>query len=270
MSTNYTILLPPSEGKASGGLTSDDGPLSSATSFANLIDARREAIAALHEALDLPRAEQRKLFGVKTDALDAAIDANAKLANFGGEDAPLLPAIERYTGVLFTYLDYPSLDPKTQQIFDEHAVIFSGLWGLLRPTDLIPDYKLKIDATLPALGKVSAFWKPYISETLNELLNDHVVWDLLPGAHRRAWNGQALMAAHWRVKFVERKGGKLRTVSHWSKALKGALIGFLCENEIVDAQALVEFSHPEGYVFERGESEIGTRGGELMFMKTVL
>ncbi len=259
---HYTILLPPSESKASGGIPSDDGPLSSATSFPSLIDARCEVISALHEALDLPRAEQRKLFGVKTDALDAAIDANARV-----EDAPLLPAIERYTGVLFTHLDYPSLDGSIQQTFDEHALLFSGLWGLLRPSDLIPDYKLKIEATLPVLGKVSRFWKVPLSATLNEWVDGQSVWDLLPGAHRRAWDCRASMAAHWRVKFVKRQGKKLRTVSHWSKALKGALIQFICERELVEAETLAEFEHPEGYKFQRGESEIGEEGGELVFVK---
>ena len=214
---NYILLLPPSEGKASAGLASEDGPLSDATSFPSLIDARREVIAALHEALELPRDELRQLFGVKTSALDAAIDVNANLA-----DAPLLPAVERYTGVMFDALGYLSLDASTQRPFDDHALLFSGLWGLLRPTDLIPDYKLKIEATLPALGKVSTFWKPHISEMLTEMLDGQVVWDLLPGAHRRAWDGKAATRARWQVKFVERKGKKLRTVSHWSKALKGA------------------------------------------------
>ncbi len=266
---SYTILLPPSEGKASAGFASEDGPLSDATSFPSLIDARREVIAALHEALDdLPRDELRKLFGVKTSALDAAIDANANLA-----DTPLLPAIERYTGVLFNALDYPSLDASTQQAFDDHALLFSGLWGILRPTDLIPNYKLKIEAALPVLGKVSTFWEPHISSTLSELvdaqapIDNQVVWDLLPGAHRRAWDGKAAVRARWRVKFVERKGEKLRTVSHWSKALKGALVQFICERGLTEIDALADFSHPAKYIFQPNVSTVGSDGGELLFVK---
>jgi cytoplasmic iron level regulating protein YaaA (DUF328/UPF0246 family) len=267
---NYTILLPPSEGKAPGGDDcrnwfdiADDRRLNA---YCEMDLPRRAVINALLASLSQPTASLSKLFSVKGERLDEAIATNGKLPA-----GPLMPAIHRYSGVMYDFLDYDSMDSTGQAAFNEHVVIFSGLWGLLRPMDLIPDYKLKMDASLPGLGKVSAFWKPLVSALLNPMLDERVVWDLLPGAHRAAWDGKANYAARWQVKFVqpgERKGKPVyKTVTHWSKALKGALVRFICEQGVTSPDALVDFSHPEGYVYRPDESKLDERGGELLFVK---
>lgn len=267
---DYTILLPPSEGKAGGGdddrswLAIADDPTHNA--FGQLNDVRLQVIHALQEALSQPQTALSKLFGVKDERLATAIATNADLPN-----GPLLPAIRRYTGVLFDYLDYEGMAPETRRAFDERTILFSGLWGLLRPGDLIPDYKLKINASLPEVGRLSTFWKPHISALLNPLLAGFVVWDLLPNAHSRAWDGKSEMAAHWQVKFVQRveKKGETsyRTVSHWSKALKGALVRFICAHDVTDPDPFVDFQHPQGYRFSPEMSKRDERGGELIFVQ---
>ncbi len=267
---NFTILLPPSEGKASGGdadrtwrQIAKDGDCNA---FPRLNPTRRKVIAALRSAMRQPTPELEKLFNVKDDNLAAAIAANRAILR--GE---LRPAIQRYTGVMFDFLDYPSMPPDDRHTFDTHALIFSGVWGLLRPTDLIPDYKLKIDATLPGLGRVSTFWKPQLSRLLNRVLVGQLVWDLLPGAHRTAWDGKAKSAVRWQVKFVERveSRGKVqyRTVNHWSKALKGALVRHLCAHAVTDVDALADFEHPLGYIYDPTMGKRSKNGGEVVFVK---
>ena len=263
---NYTILLPPSEGKAEGGNPRPvEGP---SDAFFELGPQRAKVVKALHSALKQSKVKREKLFGVKGEALERAMCINAQVP-----DGPLLPAIERYSGVMFDFLDYATMPAADRQKFDARAIIFSGLYGILRPTDPICDYKLKMDATLPSkrVGNVASFWKPHISAILNERLAGHVVWDLLPGAHARAWDGKTDYAARWQVKFVQRveKGGKtqLKTVTHWSKALKGALVRFVCAHDVTAPDAFSAFEHPEGYRFAPAESEMGERGGELVFVK---
>lgn len=264
---DYILLLPPSEGKAAGGSKRTNWPALAddpkRNAFPALNEPRAAVLQALHAALADPAVDDEKLFGVKGEALDAALAVNGALP--GG---PLLPAIERYTGVMFDFLDYAGMAPRVRTAFNGHALLFSGLWGLLRPRDLIPDYKLKMDASLPALGPLATFWRPHVSAALNPLAARKVVWDLLPGAHARAWDGKADYAARWQVKFVEAKGGKLRTVTHWSKALKGALVRYICANRVTDPAALCDFSHPEGYVYRPEQSKLSKRGGELLFVKS--
>ena len=98
------ILLPPSEKKAPGGV---GVPWHEAgQSFAGLDDARREVVAALDDAMDAPLEARAKLLGVGAANVDRATIANRRV-----DTAPTLPAIVRYTGVLYDALDAESLPP---------------------------------------------------------------------------------------------------------------------------------------------------------------
>ena len=240
------ILLPPSEGKSSGG---DGLPWSKTTqSFPELESARKEVIKALKTAMKAPVVERSKLLGVGEAKTDEATKANLSV-NAG----KTLPTIERYTGVLYDALEYGSLSGKLKKRVDSQVVIFSGLWGILRPGDHIPDYKLKMGAKLPTLGKPSVFWKSLISESLADAASD-VVWDLLPNEHSAAWDS-SICGRRIRVSFLDDavKDGKrtLVTVSHWNKLLKGSLVRFLAESQIDGPSGLKGFKHPEGYVYKR-------------------
>ena len=177
------ILLPPSEGKATGG----KGPPweSVDQSFPALADPRREVVHALVEAMGGSSEARSKLLGVKATKAEEATAVNLDVAT-----APTMPAIDRYTGVLYDALNYPSLPAKVRRGVDRQVVVFSGLWGVVRPTDPIPDYKLKMGASLPGLGKPARFWKPLISDALAGAITasgTNTVWDLLPNEHSAAW-----------------------------------------------------------------------------------
>lgn len=249
------ILLPPSEGKASGGARRGRRRLS----FPALDDARRTVAEALREAMADPRAAGG-LLGVKGAALDAAIAANRDL------DGPLLPAIERYTGVLYDNLDAPSLDAEARAHLDRQVIIVSGLWGLVRPADRIPDYKLKVDATLQPLGRLARWWRPHLSGVLDARVRGGLVWDLLPNAHASTWaDPDRAPALRVTASFAaeHRRGGSVvrSTVTHWSKALKGALVRHLLSGPVEEAdldavrQVLAAFRHPDGYALESLESD---------------
>jgi len=61
-------------------------------------------------------------------------------------DVDFLPAISRYSGVMYTAIAYPHLSSEAKTYFDEHFLITSGMYGLLRPRDIIGNYKLPIEA----------------------------------------------------------------------------------------------------------------------------
>ena len=132
--------------------------------------------------------------------------------------------------------------------------IFSGLWGVVAPRDPIPEYKLKMGATLPGVGKVSAAWRDELTDALEPMVRGRVVWDLLPNEHAAAWRPDELaMTRRVTVRFLDDvvKNGRrqLVTVSHWNKLLKGALVRHVVEHQVHDPAALADFSHPEGYVY---------------------
>jgi uncharacterized protein len=197
-------------------------------------------------------AAARRLLGVKGDALAAARSANR--STVGG---PVLPALERYTGVLYDHLGAATLDAAARGRLAEEVLVLSGRWGVVRAGDLLPAYKLKMDATLPPLGRVSRWWRPHVTAVLDEVLAGALVWDLLPGAHAAAWASPdaapALRVTAAFARVARRDGAEVRTaVTHWSKALKGALARHVLSSPPVaateeDVRALLAGFDHDGY-----------------------
>ncbi len=239
------ILVPPSEGKAAGG--SGEKWAGGTSRFDRLDRPRRAVMTALRDGL---RGDSAKLLGVKGDALEAAIAADRSVRR-----SPTMPAIERYTGVLYDALDIATLPAAARRHLGDQVVIFSGLFGALGAFDPVPDYKLKMGATLPGIGRLSTYWRPHIDAALAPELDGRIVWDLLPNEHAAAWSGGASGGGTSRitVKFlddVERGGSRqLVAVSHWNKLLKGALVRHLLATGLDHPEGLAAFEHPLGYVY---------------------
>ena len=132
-------------------------------------------------------------------------------------------------------------------------LIVSGLWGLVAPGDPIPDYKLKMGASLASLGKLSTWWRPAVDEAIGAALHGErrgPVWNLLPHEHDAAWSGVADRPVYT-VRFLEPgSGGGLVAVAHWNKFLKGALVRFLVEHPGAGPADLAAWQHPAGYVLD--------------------
>jgi cytoplasmic iron level regulating protein YaaA (DUF328/UPF0246 family) len=245
------ILLPPSEGKAPGG----DGPAWSAGSMAIDLDPQRKAVlAALKKAMLGDDVSRAKLLGVTGSTMAHATDANRNATK-----ALTMRAIERYTGVLYDALDHASLPAAERKRLDRCVVIFSGLWGLVMPADRIPDYKLKMGAALPPMGKLSTWWREPFTERLVALAARRPIWDLLPNEHAAAWAPPPELE-RWNVRFLDRKpDGSLTAVSHDNKSLKGQLVRHLLAHPETTPPDLAGWKHPAGYRYAAKATE--RRGG---------
>lgn len=262
------LLLPPSEGKSTGGR---GRPMRvDRLSFPSLTEQRQRTIDALARAMRASVATRTKMLGVKGDAL-----AHATAANLAIRTSPTMPAIERFTGVLYDELDVGSLSTRDRKRLDAQVIIFSGVFGLLTPTDAIPDHRLKMTVSLPPIGKVGTAWRTPITEALAPRTAGATVWNLLPNEHAAAWkpaaigspDGPAVMVS---VRFLDegpaRKGERtFTTVSHWNKLLKGALVRFVLATGADDPSALRKFRHPEGYVYDPSLTE-DVRGTTIVSM----
>ena len=235
------ILLPPSEGKASGGR---GRPWQPGTMAVDLDDRRAQVIRSLQTAMRGSAASRGRLLGVKGEALDAATLADRSVLT-----SPTMPAIDRYSGVLYGELDASSLPAPARRRLNRSVLIFSGLWGLVAPGDPIPDYKLKMGAALGRPGRLAGWWRQPLTAALAEAARGRVVWNLLPGEHDAAWRAEEVPSqAHFTVRFLERRpDGSLRAVSHWNKLLKGALVRHLLEHPDCAPADLASWEHPLGY-----------------------
>ncbi len=252
------ILLPPSEGKAKGG---SGAPWASGSLSVNLDASRFKIATALVKSSKWSADRRSKLLGVKGEALAAATSVNAAVL-----DSPSMPAIDRYTGVLYEALDWSSLRAAEQRRLEQSVLIFSGLWGLVAPSDAVPDYKIKMGASLPRVGKLSTMWAPHVTGYLCDVAEGRTIWNLLPNEHDAAWRPPS-STAQYRVKFLERRpSGKLVAVAHWNKLLKGALVRFLAANPSADAAALGEWEHPLGYRLDPDRTETNEAGTTLFLV----
>lgn len=232
------VLIPPSEGKASGGV---GPPWRPATMAIDLDHQRLRVMAALRSAMRANVAARAKLLGVKGDALAAATAANRDIA-----DAPTMPAIERFTGVLYGALDLASLPTVARRRAESMLVIPSGVFGLVAPHDPIPDHKLKMNVALGRLGRLSTWWRDPVSEALARRCTGRRVWNLLPREHAAAVDLAGIDQVS--VTFLEpNRSGELVAVSHWNKLLKGALVRLLLEHPSTSPEDLQDWDHPEGF-----------------------
>jgi uncharacterized protein len=162
-----------------------------------------------------------------------------------------MATLDRYSpGVMYKAMDFAGLPTGAQRRLLENGIIFSGVFGLLRPDDLIPNYRLKMDATLPEIGNVGAFWKPHISPILNRRVEDRIVWNLLPGIHRDAWDDEMTYRSMVNVRFYDEIGGERKPVTHNVKPLRGQLVNFIVRETAENVDALEAWQPSDGYMFE--------------------
>ena len=204
------IVLPPSETKAGGGR---GAPLDlDALSLPTLTPIRRklaEAIVSLADDHDA----SRKALGLGTSATPE-IERNAQLWT-----SPTRPAIERYTGVLFDALDYPSLSRAGKNKAIDRLAVGSALFGVVRAGDLIPAYRLSAGSKIPGFRTLAAEWKPALPEALAALGED-VVIDLRSGGYQQLGPVPGAITV---TVLTEGTDGTRTVVSHFNKHHKGVV-----------------------------------------------
>ena len=206
------VLLPPSEGKAPGGR---GRPLDlTALSHPVLTPTRERLVAALQSgALSDPVGLRAAL-----DCPAGEVDKDAVLRS-----SPTVPALARYTGVLYDALSYATLSPAGRRRADRSLRVASALFGLLSPRDPIHDYRLSGTTSLPDVGSLAAAWRPVLEPEL--AAHRGLVVDLRSGPYAAL----ARVPGAVQVRVLRESGSRRTVVSHDNKYTKGLLARALCE-----------------------------------------
>jgi uncharacterized protein len=235
------VLLPPSETKRAGG---DGPPLKlEVLGFPDLSPLRAALVAELVElATDRPAC--RSALGISARQ-DDEIDRNAALFT-----SPTLPAVDRYTGVLYDALDIGSLKGAAAQRARARLAVGSALFGLLRAEDPIPAYRLSASSKLPGGQTLAARWRPLLVPVLTRIADGELVVDLRSGSY--AALGRVPGAVDVDV-LAEHPDGRRTVVSHFNKAHKGRLARVLAagRSEPGDAAAVAAIARRAGLRVER-------------------
>ena len=235
------VLLPPSETKRGGG----DGPALRLgdLSTSELSALRAELVDDLVELAADPEASRAAL-GISA-AQDQEIARNAALRT-----SATMPAIHRYTGVLYDALDVDSLTGAEATRARSRLAVGSALFGLLRADDPVPAYRLSAGSKLPGRPRLAMRWRPVLEPVLADLAGRELVVDLRSGSYV----GLGRVPGAVRVDVLaEHPDGRRTVVSHFNKAHKGRLARALAatRSEPADAAAVAAVARRSGLRVER-------------------
>ena len=213
------ILLPPSEGKAAPGRGK---PLDLETlDFPSLTGARGQVLDALVELCQGDPDVAAKTLGIGGTQLDLVA------LNRGLRTNPTARADQVYTGVLYDALGVATLSPAAKRRATARLAVTSSLFGLVRPTDRIPAYRLSGDTTLPGLGGVAAHWRDHLGPVVTDTVGGGLLVDLRSGTYVSFWRPTGVRTATVRV--LHEHQGQRKVVSHFNKATKGRIVRALLE-----------------------------------------
>lgn len=235
------ILLPPSETKRDGGVDGTALDLQ-ALSFPALTATRRRMLAAVR-ALSSHRGNAAAALGLSASQY-FEVERNRALRR-----SPVMPAIDRYTGVLYDALDAATLPDAARRFARDHVVIHSALFGLLGALDPIPAYRLSHDSRLPG-HPMKRTWRDVLSREIRGLPG--FVLDARSEAY--AALGPAPDSRAFLRVVTEDSTGVRRALNHFNKKAKGEFVRqlLLAQTVHADADSLMAWAAERSIRLERG------------------
>jgi len=251
------ILLPPSEGKTTPrrGKPLDLGSLS----FPGLEPHRAEVLDALVGLCEGDPGAAAAILGIGRTQLDL-IDLNRGLRT-----APTQRADHVYTGVLYDALDVATLTPSAKRRAATRVAITSSVFGLVRPGDRIPAYRLSGDTTLPGPGPVAGVWRGHLGPAAEAAVGGGLLVDLRSSVYAAFWR-PAPPVRTASVRVLHEHQGTRKVVSHFNKATKGRIVRGLLEDGGAPRTPveLAEHLRALGWKVETGEPGRGGTGLDVV------
>lgn len=161
------------------------------------------------------------------------------------------PAIYAFNGDVYRGLDAYTIPNKKIQKLQDTVRILSGLYGVLKPLDLMQPYRLEMGTKTPIGAKKNLyeFWKKEIVVSLNAELKDNEVFvNLASNEYFKAVDKKALKVPVVNVDFKERKDDKYKIVSFFAKKARGLMARYIVDTNAKLADDLKGFD-AEGYGF---------------------
>lgn len=175
------------------------------------------------------------------------------------------PAIYAFNGEVYIGLDAYTLSEEKMMILQDKLRILSGLYGLLKPLDLMQPYRLEMGTKLP-IGKnknLYEFWKPIIAKQLNlELEKNEIFINLASAEYFDAVDVKKLKVPVITPEFKDYKDGKLKMISFFAKKARGLMVRYIIDTNAETIDDLKGFNY-EGYAFDANLS----KGNTLVFTR---
>ena len=185
--------------------------------------------------------------------------------NFSPDNAR--QAILAFKGDVYTGLEAETLTAEDFQYAQKYLRILSGLYGVLRPLDLMQPYRLEMGTKLEnAQGKnLYEFWGDRLTQSLNKCLAEqkaNVLLNLASNEYFKAVQPKLLKATLVNVDFKDFKNGQYKIISFYAKKARGVMARYVIQNKVDSLEALKNFTE-HGYYFSADES----KANHLVFLR---
>jgi cytoplasmic iron level regulating protein YaaA (DUF328/UPF0246 family) len=183
--------------------------------------------------------------------------------SFGKKNAKesLVQALFAFQGDVYRGLQAEKMNAESIDYAQDHLRILSGLYGVLKPLDLIMPYRLEMGTALKTteFGNLYEFWGDRITQVINRDLSaiqSKTLINLASQEYFMAVNPKKIKAKIYHLNFKQYKDGKLMFITIFGKQARGLMTRFILENKITDPEDLKRFNL-ENYCFEESLSQPG-------------
>jgi cytoplasmic iron level regulating protein YaaA (DUF328/UPF0246 family) len=218
---------------------------------------------------------QKTLKKKKAKVLAELMDISDKLAELNWQrnqqwHTPFTPdnarqAIYAFDGDVYAGMDAYSLTTEQITVLQDKVRILSGLYGVLKPLDLMQAYRLEMGTTLP-IGKnknLYSFWKKTVTKALNdELTKGELFINLASNEYFNAVDVKTLKVPVITPEFKDFKDGKLKMISFFAKKARGMMVRYILDTQAETIEDLKGFNY-EGYGYDANLS----KGNTLVFTR---
>jgi uncharacterized protein len=175
------------------------------------------------------------------------------------------PAVYAFNGDVYTGLDAYTIPTDKLDDLQDQLRILSGLYGILRPLDLMQEYRLEMGTSI-AIGtkkNLYEFWKKTITDALNkELTKDELFINLASNEYFSTVDTKSLKVPVITPEFKDYKDGKLKMISFFAKKARGLMVRYIIDTHAKTIEDLKGFNY-EGYAFDANLS----KGNTLVFTR---
>ena len=189
--------------------------------------------------------------------------AGLNAARFGSWERPFNPsnakqALLAFKGDVYTGLNAEDFSEADFDFAQTHLRMLSGLYGVLRPLDLMQPYRLEMGTKLanPRGNNLYDFWGERISGWLNEALaaqGDEVLLNLASNEYFSAVKRKALNAQIIDTEFKDLKNGQYKIISFYAKKARGLMARYVIKERLTNPAGLKDFTY-EGYTYSSAQS----------------
>ena len=165
-------------------------------------------------------------------------------------------AVYAFSGDVYRGLDAYSIDDDKIDFMQSSVRIISGLYGLIKPLDLIQPYRLEMGTKLSFDNNKNLYdyWRKKITNQLNsELSKNEPVLNLASNEYYKALDSKVLKSDVYSANFKQLKDGNYKTIAIFSKKARGMMTRYIIENNITDISSLKSFNY-DGYVYHENLS----------------